>query len=50
MILNAAQQSRLFAMANGGGSGDAGQVQFKIKGTDLVGVINKHNAITSKYK
>lgn len=38
MILNRAQQARLFQIANGAGGG--GQVEFHISGTDLVGVLN----------
>lgn len=41
MILNQAQQSRLFAMANNGGSG--GNVTFEISGDRLIGVLNNYN-------
>lgn len=41
MILNRAQQTRLFQMANSGGGG--GQVEFHISGTELVGVLNNQN-------
>jgi len=43
MILNQSQQSKLFAMANGASGTGAGEVQFRIKGSDLVGVFNKYN-------
>lgn len=43
MILNKAQQSTLFSMLNGKG-GFGGNVNFKIKGTDLIGVINNENS------
>lgn len=39
MILNKAQQGTLWNMLNGKG-GLGGNVQFKIKGTDLIGVMN----------
>lgn len=42
MILNGAQQARLFRMANGSGEGRS-QVEFHISGTDLVGVLNNQN-------
>jgi len=45
MILNKSQQSRLFALANGA-SPNGGNVQFRIKGTDLVGVLNKYGKKT----
>jgi len=41
MILNKAQQARLFKLANGGATG--GQVEFHISGTELVGVLNNQN-------
>lgn len=41
MILNKAQQARLFKIANGQGGG--GQVEFHISGTELVGVLNNQN-------
>ena len=41
MILNKAQQARLFKIANGGATG--GQVEFHISGTELVGVLNNQN-------
>lgn len=42
MILNGAQQARLFRMANGSSEGRS-QVEFHISGTDLVGVLNNQN-------
>lgn len=41
MILNKAQQGTLFSMLNGKG-GLGGNVEFKIRGADLVGTINNH--------
>lgn len=43
MILNKAQQGTLFSMLNGKG-GMRGNVNFKIKGADLIGVINNENS------
>lgn len=43
MILNKAQQGTLFSMLNGKG-GVGGNVEFKIKGADLVGTINNYNS------
>lgn len=53
MILNNSQQGRLFAALNGVGSFDnggvsAGNVQFRIQGNDLVGVLNNYNKKRSK--
>lgn len=48
MILNKQQQATLFGMLNGSNSGalgkNGGQVEFKIKGADLVGTINNYNS------
>ena len=41
MVLNTSQQAKLFNSLNSGGVG--GDVQFKIEGTDLIGVLNKQN-------
>ena len=49
MILNHAQQARLFDMINNGGVG-AGQVEFKIKGQELVGVLNNYNKINGRVR
>lgn len=45
MILNGSQQRRLFDLLNGGGAmGNANnEVEFKIKGSQLVGVMNNYN-------
>lgn len=45
MILNKQQQSTLFGMLNGSNSGmfRKGNVEFKIKGSELVGVLNNYN-------
>lgn len=52
MILNGTQQSKLFNMINTGGLYDngegAGSVSFKIRGNDLVGVLNNYNQKLSK--
>lgn len=49
MILNGTQQSRLFAMLNGAGAtgnqqhSPRGEVQFRISGNELVGVLSNHS-------
>lgn len=52
MILNGTQQAKLFNMINAGGLYDngegAGSVSFKIRGNDLVGVLNNYNQKLSK--
>lgn len=53
MILNGTQQKRLFNLLDGnsgfGSSGNVGgQVEFKLKGTELIGVINNVNKKRSK--
>lgn len=53
MILNGTQQKRLFNLLDGntagaGGTMQAGQVEFKIKGTELIGCINNVNKKRSK--
>lgn len=50
MVLNKGQQSTLFGMLkNGGGSGNnGGQVEFKIEGKALKGVLNNFEKIKSK--
>jgi len=40
LILNPSQQKNLLALANGKGKGSGGSVDFRIRGTDLVGVLN----------
>ena len=47
MILNKAQQGTLFSMLNGKGS-VGGNVEFKIRGADLVGTINNYSKKISK--
>ena len=47
MILNQAQQANLFKMINSG-AGGAGQVEFKIKGTELVGVLKRTSKVAAK--
>lgn len=49
MILNGTQQARLFRMLNNGSSASgsvSGSVEFKIKGQELVGVLNNYNKKT----
>lgn len=53
MILNGTQQKKLFNLLDGNagvfaGNGSAGQVEFKIKGTELIGCINNVNKKRSK--
>lgn len=53
MILNGTQQKRLFNLLDGnsfgsGGTQTGGQVEFKIKGTELIGCINNVNKKKSK--
>lgn len=49
MILNGHQQKRLFNMLNSNGPvSSGGQVEFKIKGQELVGILKNHNTKTSK--
>ena len=43
MILNKAQQGTLFNILNGKG-GMGGNVEFKIRGADLVGTINNYTS------
>lgn len=47
MILNKVQQGNLFNLLNsnsvGGSAAGAGEVQFKLQGKDLVGVLNNYN-------
>lgn len=47
MILNSGQQARLWNMLNGKGSAPSlgsGQVEFKIRGSDLVGTLSNYNS------
>lgn len=53
MILNGSQQDRLFRILNGEGSlkqqtSNGGQVEFKIRGSELVGVLKNHQNKMSK--
>ena len=53
MILNQHQQGRLWSLINssstlGGQAGETAQVEFKIKGQELVGVINNYSKKRSK--
>ena len=43
LVLNGKQQSTLFNMLNGKAGMGGGQVEFKIRGTDLVGTLNNYN-------
>jgi hypothetical protein len=47
MILNRAQQKNLWNMLNGKSKGGGGQVEFKIRGADLVGTLNNYNRLRS---
>lgn len=54
MILNGSQQARLYKMATGAfvpqsAGGGVGQVEFKIKGSTLVGAIDNYQKKISKY-
>ena len=46
LILNPSQQRNLLNLANGK-SGNNGQVEFKIRGADLVGTLNNYNRLRS---
>ncbi|MCW0484655.1 hypothetical protein [Gaoshiqia sediminis] len=50
MILNYSQQRKLFNVLNGGTSGAGNEVIFKISGSELVGVLNKHSRKTKNIK
>lgn len=52
MILNNRQQKNLFNLLNGNGtlSNGSGQVEFKIKGKELVGVLNNYNNQKNKVR
>lgn len=49
MVLNRHQQRNLFGLINSG-TGGSSQVEFKIKGKELVGVINNYNDKFNKVK
>lgn len=46
MILTKSQQKTLFDIANGKGGGKGGQVDFKIHGADLVGVLKNYDRLS----
>ena len=48
LILNPMQQRNLLNLANGK-TGQGGQVEFKIKGADLVGTLSNYNRIQRGY-
>lgn len=52
MILNNRQQRNLFNLLNGNGTtvGSGGQVEFKIRGKELVGVLANYNNKTAKVR
>ena len=50
MILNRAQQSNLFALANGAGNGYGGEIKVRVSGTDLIGVLNNQNRKTNNIR
>lgn len=47
LILNPAQQRNILALANGKGGTNGGKVEFKIRGTDLVGALNNYNRVVN---
>ena len=49
MVLNGAQQARLWSMINGGSNG-GGEVTFRIQGQQLVGVLNNYNGKMGKVR
>lgn len=53
MILNNRQQRNLFNLLNGNGTtvgSGGGQVEFKIRGKELVGVLANYNNKTAKVR
>ena len=48
MILNKKQQGNLYGLLTNGGNGNGGQVEFIIKGKELVGVLSNYNNKVSK--
>lgn len=48
MVLNKAQQARLFSRLNSAGDTGGGRVEFKIKGEELVGVLNRYGRRNSR--
>lgn len=49
MILNQAQQSKLFSLANGSGA-YGGEVRFEIAGDKLIGVLNNYDRKINRFK
>lgn len=47
LVLNKHQQASLWNMINGKGGAGVGNVQFIIRGTDLVGVLNNYNRVVN---
>ena len=51
MILNKRQQGNLFSLLNSGSTGsDTSKVEFKVKGSELVGVLNNYNNRKNKLR
>ena len=50
MILNQKQQANLFRMLDGGATGSGGQVEFKISGSTLKGVLKNYDNKMSKVR
>lgn len=51
MILNQRQQKNLFSLINSGSvGGGSNQVEFKVKGSELVGVLNNYNGRINKLR
>jgi hypothetical protein len=51
MILNKRQQGNLFSLLNSGTTGsDTSKVEFKVKGSELVGVLNNYNNRKNKLR
>ena len=50
MVLTRFQQTKLFDMLDNGGVGSGGQVEFKIRGQELYGVLSNYNNKRSKVR
>ena len=50
MVLTRGQQTKLFDMINDGSNGNGGQVEFKIKGQELYGVLQNYNNKRNKVR
>jgi hypothetical protein len=48
LIYSRQKQAKLFEIANGGRWGVGAEVEFKIRGTELVGVLSNHNRMMQK--